>query len=426
MRTIAAISAGSPRRPIGGGSRRCDGRSGTPGSPRWLSIVPGTTQLTVIWCRARSSASALVNPARPALAVTTCARSDAPLCAVWPPMFTIVPPPALIRCGSAACAQRNAPSRTMARTCRHSSYFIFSNEVSYRTAALLTRKSRRPNRFTVASTSAWTSAGFVMSAMCRAAFDPIISTVFSASVREVRAFTITDAPPAASEREIARPMLRAAPVTSATLPASSLPDFIPALLGKLASHFLSTHFRQPGCKRWNIDDEQDQQHHAGDERQPGEVDVAHARSGGRNALHHEEQQAERRHGVAHLEREQHDEPEPRQVEPQRLGEREEDRRREQHLGERVHEAAEEDDHADHDVEHVQRRDLEAGGPGDQATRAAGERQHLGERGRAEDHQERHHRDAQRAVERLDERFPGHLAVAGGEHDNRHRAERRGL
>ncbi|MCD6042294.1 MAG: hypothetical protein K0R40_1897 [Burkholderiales bacterium] len=60
--------------------------------------------------------------------------------------------------------------------------------------------------------------------------DPISSTVFCASVREVFALTITAAPPAASERAMARPMLRAAPVTSATLPASSLPGLIPTLL----------------------------------------------------------------------------------------------------------------------------------------------------------------------------------------------------
>ena len=66
--------------------------------------------------------------------------------------------------------------------------------------------------------------------MCSAALPPIISTVFSASAREVFAFTITDAPPAASERAMARPMLRAPPVTSATLPASSSPALIPTLL----------------------------------------------------------------------------------------------------------------------------------------------------------------------------------------------------
>src|SRR5580765_682030 len=74
MRTMAAISSGSP------------------GRPRWLSIVPGTTQLTVIFFGARSSASALVRPARPDFAAMTCARPVAPRWPVSPPMLMMVPP----------------------------------------------------------------------------------------------------------------------------------------------------------------------------------------------------------------------------------------------------------------------------------------------------------------------------------------------
>jgi len=96
---------------------------------------------------------------------------------------------------------------------------------------LPTRKSSLPKRFTVASTSFFTSAGLVTSAMNKSADEPIIFTVSSAIAFEVLALTITDAPPAASERAMARPMLRAPPVTSATLPASSSPDLIPTLLG---------------------------------------------------------------------------------------------------------------------------------------------------------------------------------------------------
>jgi hypothetical protein len=58
-----------------------------------------------------------------------------------------------------------------------------------------------------------------------------MARVSSASAREVLAFTITEAPPAASERAIARPMLRAAPVTRATFPANSVPGVIPMVLG---------------------------------------------------------------------------------------------------------------------------------------------------------------------------------------------------
>jgi hypothetical protein len=70
--------------------------------------------------------------------------------------------------------------------------------------------------------------------MCTAApapADSIMARVSSASAREVLAFTITEAPPEASERAIARPMLRAAPVTRATFPAKSVPGVIPIVLG---------------------------------------------------------------------------------------------------------------------------------------------------------------------------------------------------
>src|SRR5688500_7535151 len=233
-RTIAAISSGSPRRPTGGSARRFSGRSGAPGSPRTVSMVPGTTQFTVMCCGARSSASARVRPAMPDLAVMTCARPTAPLCAVRPPRLTIAPAPARARCGRQACEQRNAPSRMVESTLRHSSKRMSPNAVSARTAALFTRKSIRPKRLTVASTISATAAGSVTSAICSLALPPsasIMATVFSASAREVRALTITAAPPAASERSMARPMLRAAPVTRATLPASSAPGAIPTLLG---------------------------------------------------------------------------------------------------------------------------------------------------------------------------------------------------
>ena len=90
----------------------------------------------------------------------------------------------------------------------------------------------RPKRFAVASTSALHVArpGDVRD-LQRGLAAPIISTVSSPRLREVFAFTITDAPPAASERAMARPMLRAPPVTSATLPASSLAGRHSTLLG---------------------------------------------------------------------------------------------------------------------------------------------------------------------------------------------------
>src|SRR5438093_5605387 len=310
-------------------------------------------------------------------------------------------------------------------TRRQSSSVICSKGASMRTAALFTSASIRPKRRTVSSTIAATARGSVASAMCSAALPPacsIMATVSSACAREVLAFTMTAAPPAASERAIARPMLRAPPVTSATFPASSLPALIPTLDMRL----LVTDRRQPGGDRWKDDDQDNQEQHAADEGHAGEINIAHRGARWRDALHDEEQQAERRRRIADLERQQHDEAEPRQVEAEGLGEREEDRRGEQHHGELVHEAAEEEDHADHDPQHAHRRELEAERPVHQPARGAGEREHLGKSCRAEDDEERHNRDAQGTIERFEERLPGHLAVAGGKRDHRHRAERGGL
>src|SRR5258707_10859242 len=60
----------------------------------------------------------------------------------------------------------------------------------------------------------WTSAVMPRVSISRAAA--------SASARLVRALTTMDAPPAASASAMARPILRPAPVTSATFPLSSL------------------------------------------------------------------------------------------------------------------------------------------------------------------------------------------------------------
>src|SRR6185436_13694195 len=96
-----------------------------------------------------------------------------------------------------------------------------------------------------------------------------------ASILTAALFT-TAAPPAASERAMARPMLRAPPVTSATLPASSLPGFIPTL-DMLLRRFLMTYARQPDGERREGDHQPDQQEHAGDERHASQVDIAHGR-----------------------------------------------------------------------------------------------------------------------------------------------------
>src|SRR5204863_8499838 len=102
---------------------------------------------------------------------------------------------------------------------------------------------------TVGSTIFAAAAGSVTSAKWNAAVPPldlIIETVFLASPCEVLAFTITVAPPAAREREIALPMFLAPPVTRATFPRSSLPGVMPALL---MGRPLSARFRGAGAAR---------------------------------------------------------------------------------------------------------------------------------------------------------------------------------
>src|SRR5690349_21724973 len=84
--------------------------------------------------------------------------------------------------------------------------------------------SSRPKRATAASTIFATATGSVTSAIWTAPSPPadwIDERVSSASARDTRALTTTAAPAAASASEIARPMLRAPPVTSATFPESS-------------------------------------------------------------------------------------------------------------------------------------------------------------------------------------------------------------
>src|SRR5690242_10584143 len=105
-----------------------------------------------------------------------------------------------------------------------SSSLSCANGVSSRTAALLTSRSSRPKRPTAAATMADTARGSATSAMCTSPSPPadlIDARVSSASAREERALTTTAAPAAASASEIARPMLRAPPVTRTTLPDSS-------------------------------------------------------------------------------------------------------------------------------------------------------------------------------------------------------------
>ena len=103
----------------------------------------------------------------------------------------------------------------VASTRRQSSNAMSANGVSARTAALLTSMSRRPNSFAPDADHRGDRAGVgdVGDAAAPRARPPSGScaTVSSASSREVRAFTITAAPPAASaQRDRAADVARAA------------------------------------------------------------------------------------------------------------------------------------------------------------------------------------------------------------------------
>src|SRR3954454_10301650 len=82
----------------------------------------------------------------------------------------------------------------------------------------------RPNRSSVAFAMALMAAASTTSASATIALPPLPSislTTASASARFCRTLTTTAAPPAASSSAMARPMLRPAPVITATRPCSS-------------------------------------------------------------------------------------------------------------------------------------------------------------------------------------------------------------
>src|SRR4051812_46583282 len=82
----------------------------------------------------------------------------------------------------------------------------------------------RPNRSSVAFAMALTAEASTTSASATIALPPLPSislTTASASARFCRTLTTTAAPPAASSSAMARPMLRPAPVMTATRPCSS-------------------------------------------------------------------------------------------------------------------------------------------------------------------------------------------------------------
>ena len=109
---------------------------------------------------------------------------------------------------------------------RHSSSVIWSSGFSRRSAALLTRTSMRPKRSAAVADHARRPRPHRRRRRARASALAAGRPRSRAPPRPpprdcVRALTTTAAPPAASSSAIARPILRPAPVTMATRPASS-------------------------------------------------------------------------------------------------------------------------------------------------------------------------------------------------------------
>ena len=118
----------------------------------------------------------------------------------------------------AACENRNAPVRLMSITFCHFSTGIVSGSAAHVTPALLTRMSTLPNRETVVSTTACTSAGLETSQSTLSTVNPRarMSVTVGVSHSSRRAQSISDAPASASPSAISRPRPREPPVTIAT------------------------------------------------------------------------------------------------------------------------------------------------------------------------------------------------------------------
>src|SRR5258708_14332710 len=186
---------------------------------------------------ATSLASALVKPITPALADEYADMLGFPSLPAIEATFTILPPPCSSIDGTAARQHRNTPIRSTPMTAPHSSgVYSHVGLAGPATPALLTSTSSPPHLDLASPTIFSTSPGFVTStSRARVHSPPSLSrSLWSFTVAPSMSASTTHAPSAASLSLMARPMPRAAPVTSAVLPAS-----IP--LGALALNWETPH-----------------------------------------------------------------------------------------------------------------------------------------------------------------------------------------
>src|SRR6185369_15656078 len=137
-----------------------------------------------------------------------------------PPMFTIAPEPLFFSASRLAREQFHAPSRIVPVISRQRRASIDSIGSTARTAALFTRMSSLPYLARTAAIILPTDASSETSASTARPSISAATALISAS--DWRALTATFAPASARASAMARPMLRPAPVTRATRPASSL------------------------------------------------------------------------------------------------------------------------------------------------------------------------------------------------------------
>ena len=152
-------------------------------------------------------------------------------------MLTIAPPFAVLIIAGIACLEsRNIVSTLICMTRRYSSGFSSTTLPRLPMPTLLSRKSRRPQRSTAASTSRLQSASLVASQASATAVPPsalIISTVRCASFLS-RSETTTLVPARASRIAAARPLPMPSPTapppeTMATLPARPVSSSRPVM-----------------------------------------------------------------------------------------------------------------------------------------------------------------------------------------------------
>ena len=182
-----------------------------------MSTIPGSTALTVTPAGASSSASVRTMPSRPAFAAEYEAWPRSPPVAAPEEMTTSRPRRRSRIPASAGCSVRNAPVRLTSSSCRQAAGATFSARAMWSTiAALATTAPIGPSSPAARPWAAAEAAASVTSHVSASARPPTCSIARAvASTSRSRSQAATAHPSLASRSAMARPIPRAAPVTSA-------------------------------------------------------------------------------------------------------------------------------------------------------------------------------------------------------------------